>query len=95
MVKSPKKLGNVFSGFIGARIAEESGKSGVLGAAAGVIASRLVKRSPVAALAVGSAWVMHKLYLQKKARAAQEEEARALAAKPVKPASPVETDTSE
>jgi len=88
-------LGKAIFGFVGSRIAEESGKSGVLGAAAGVVANRLVRRSPVAALAVGSAWLMHKLYLKKKAQAEQEEEARALAAKPVMPAPPLETEAPQ
>lgn len=90
-----KGLGGTISGLVRERIAAEAGKAGMIGAAAGAVASRLVKRSPVAALAVGSAWLMHKLYLKKKAQAEQEEEARALAAKPVMPAPPLETEAPQ
>jgi hypothetical protein len=76
-------LGKMVSGFVGARIADEAGKSGVMGAAVGMIATRLVTRSPIGAVAVGGAYLAHRLWKRSKER---EEEKRALAAKKVGPA---------
>jgi hypothetical protein len=50
---------------IGTRIAADSGKSGFLGVAAGMLATRVIARSPMGALLVGGTYVAHKL-LQKK-----------------------------
>lgn len=50
---------------IGTRIAADTGKSGLLGVAAGMLATRVIARSPVGALLVGGTYVAHKL-LQKK-----------------------------
>ena len=87
MANQPKKgavhmFGKVIAGAIGSRIAEKSGNSGVLGAAAGLVANRIIRRSPIGAIAVGGAYLAHKLWKHKKMR---DEEAAALAAKPVKP----------
>lgn len=76
-------LGKVVAGAIGSRIAEQSGKSGVLGAAAGLVVNRVVRRSPVGALAVGGVWLGHKLYKRHQER---QFEAAARKAKPVLPA---------
>jgi uncharacterized membrane protein YeaQ/YmgE (transglycosylase-associated protein family) len=58
-------LGKIATTIIGTRIAAETGKAGLVGAAAGMIATRIITRSPMGALAVGGAYVAHKL-LQKK-----------------------------
>ncbi|AUW56832.1 hypothetical protein C1T17_00815 [Sphingobium sp. SCG-1] len=50
---------------IGTRIAADTGKSGFLGVAAGMLATRVIARSPIGALLVGGTYVAHKL-LQKK-----------------------------
>lgn len=78
-------LGKVMGSVMGARIAENSGKSGALGAAAGYVASRLVRRSPIGALMVGGAWLGHKLYKRNQERKFDK---AASAAKPVKAAKP-------
>lgn len=88
MTDHPKKgakhmIGKIVTGFVGSRIAEKSGNSGILGAAAGVVAGRIVKRSPLGAVVVGGAYVAHKLWKHKKMR---DEDAAAKAAKPVKEA---------
>lgn len=61
-------LGKIVAGAIGSRIAEHSGKSGALGAAAGLVVSRVVSRSPMGAVAVGGLWLGHKLYKRHKER---------------------------
>ena len=48
-------LGKVFAGFIGARVAETSGKAGLLGAATGLVLGRVIRRSPMGALLIGGA----------------------------------------
>lgn len=88
MANHPKKgathmIGKIITGIVGSRIAEKSGNSGILGAAAGVVAGRIVKRSPLGAVVVGGAYVAHKLWKHKKMR---DEDAAAMAAKPVKAA---------
>lgn len=74
-------IGKVVGGVLGSRIAEKSGQSGALGAAAGLYASKFVKRSPIGALVVGGAWLGHKLYKRSQER---KFEAAAKAAKPAK-----------
>lgn len=59
-------LGKVATTIIGTRIAAESGKAGLLGAAAGMIATRVIARSPIGALAIGGAYIAHKLWQKKK-----------------------------
>ncbi|WP_336964474.1 hypothetical protein [Sphingobium aquiterrae] len=59
-------LGKIASTIIGTRIAAESGKAGLLGAAAGMVATRVITRSPIGALAIGGAYVAHKLWQKKK-----------------------------
>jgi hypothetical protein len=61
-------LGKILGGVLGARIAERSGNSGLVGAAAGYVASRVVRRSPVGALVVGGLWLGKKLYSRNKER---------------------------
>ncbi|MDX3908338.1 MAG: hypothetical protein QHC67_00750 [Sphingobium sp.] len=51
---------------IGTRIAADSGKSGVLGVAAGMLATRVIARSPMGALLVGGTYVAHKLLTKKR-----------------------------
>lgn len=81
-------LGKVFSGIVGSTIAAQAGKSGALGAVAGVVINRVVRRSPVGAMVIGGIWVGSKLYKRRKQREERKFEAAALAAKPVKPADP-------
>lgn len=78
-------LGKVVGGIIGSTIAEQSGRSGLLGGAAGVVLSRIVRRSPMGALMIGGAWVGHKLYRRNQER---KFDAAARAAKPVRVADP-------
>jgi hypothetical protein len=86
MPKGPAGIiGKVVSNAVGSRIGTAMNGAGPLGAVAGMVATRLVKRSPVGAVIVGGAWVVHKLYLRKKER---DEEAAAHSAKPVKAAAP-------
>ena len=82
-------FGKVVGSVLGASIAERSGKAGALGGAAGLVVSRLVRRSPLTALLVGGAWLGHKLY-----RRNQEREAKAAAAtaEPNTPAPPKAPD---
>jgi len=61
-------LGKVFAGFVGARIAESTGKSGLLGAATGLVVGRVVKRSPMGAMLIGGIWVGKKLYNRNRER---------------------------
>ncbi|MCB2015284.1 MAG: hypothetical protein R3E11_08065 [Sphingobium sp.] len=81
-------LGKVVGGFMGSRIAERAGQSGALGASAGIVASRFVRRSPIGALVVGGAWLGHKLYKRNQER---KFEAAALNAKPAKVVAPDDT----
>lgn len=78
-------LGKVVGGFMGSRIAERAGQSGALGATAGILASRVIRRSPIGALVIGGAWLGHKLYKRNQER---KFEAAAQNAKPAKIASP-------
>ena len=78
-------IGKVVGGVLGTRIAEKSGQSGALGAAAGLYASKFVKRSPIGALVIGGAWLGHKLYKRNQERKL---EAAANAAKPAKVITP-------
>lgn len=79
-------LGKIFAGFVGARIAEQSGKSGLLGATSGLVFSRIARRSPLGAMVIGGAWLGRKLYQRNKER---EFDRAARNAKPVAPAGPV------
>lgn len=79
-------LGKVFAGFIGARVAETSGKSGLLGAATGLVLGRVIRRSPMGALLIGGAWVGKKLYDRSKER---QYDRAARKARPVKAAEPL------
>lgn len=56
-----------------------------MGAVAGLVASKFVKRSPIGALIVGGAWLGHKLYKRNQERKFA---AAAQAAKPAKVVSP-------
>ncbi len=82
-------FGKVFAGFVGARVAESAGRSGLLGAATGLVAERVIKRSPMGAMLIGGLWVGKKLYNRNKQR---QFDRAARNAKPVhaaKPDSPV------
>lgn len=81
-------LGKAVAGVIGARIAEHAGKSGALGAAAGLVVSRIVRRSPVGAVAVGGLWLGHKLYQRHKERRFDEAANKAKPVHAADPASP-------
>lgn len=59
-------LGKIATTMVGTRIAAETGKAGLLGVAAGMIATRVIARSPMGALALGGAYVAHKLFLKKR-----------------------------
>lgn len=59
-------LGKVATTIIGTRIAAESGKAGLIGTAVGMLATRLIARSPAGAVAIGGAYVAHKLWQKKK-----------------------------
>ena len=50
---------------VGARVAAATGKSGLLGVAAGALASRFITRSPMGALLIGGAYLGHKLWFKK------------------------------
>lgn len=50
---------------IGTRIAADSGKSGLLGVAAGMLATRVIARSPMGAVLVGGSYLAHKLWKKK------------------------------
>jgi hypothetical protein len=63
---SMRILGKIATTIIGTRIAAEAGKAGLLGAAAGMVATRVIARSPIGALAIGGAYVAHKLWQKKK-----------------------------
>ncbi|CAH0352043.1 hypothetical protein BH11PSE5_BH11PSE5_14210 [soil metagenome] len=59
-------LRKVMASVIGTRIAADTGKSsGVLGVAAGLLATRVIARSPLGALVLGGGYIAHKM-LQKK-----------------------------
>jgi len=80
-------LGKVFAGFIGARVAETAGKSGLLGAATGLVISRVARRSPLGALVIGGAWLGHKLYKRNQERAFEKaaRQAKRVGPAPVQP----------
>lgn len=59
-------LGKIAGTIIGTRIAAETGKAGLMGAAAGMVAARVIARSPVGAAVIGGAYVAHKLWQKKK-----------------------------
>lgn len=79
-------IGKVFGSVMGARIAERAGQSGALGASAGILASRFIRRSPLGALAAGGAWLGHKLYKRHQERKLDEAANNAKPAKAIKPA---------
>ena len=83
-------IGKLVGGMMGSRIAEKSGNSGMMGAAAGLLASSFVRRSPIGALIIGGAWLGHKLYKRNQERKL---ETAAKAAKPAKVITPEPTDT--
>ncbi|CAN5235094.1 hypothetical protein BH10PSE12_BH10PSE12_35470 [soil metagenome] len=58
-------LGRIATTIVGTRIAAETGKAGLVGTAIGMVATRIITRSPMGALMVGGAYVAHKL-IQKK-----------------------------
>jgi hypothetical protein len=58
-------LGRIATTIVGTRIAAETGKAGLVGTAIGMVATRIVTRSPMGALMVGGAYIAHKL-IQKK-----------------------------
>ncbi|MGK2909803.1 MAG: hypothetical protein ACSLE1_08400 [Sphingobium sp.] len=59
-------IGKAAATIIGTRIAADSGKSGLFGVAAGMLATRVIARSPIGALVVGGAYVAHKLLKKKR-----------------------------
>ena len=59
-------IGKAAATIIGTRIAADSGKSGLFGVAAGMLATRVIARSPLGALVVGGAYVAHKLLKKKR-----------------------------
>lgn len=59
-------LSKIAGAVIGTRIAAESGKAGLLGAVAGMVATRVIARSPVGAAMIGGAYVAHKLWQKKR-----------------------------
>ncbi|MBP8671367.1 MAG: hypothetical protein IT554_07705 [Sphingomonadaceae bacterium] len=61
-------IGKLIGGMLGSSIAEKSGKSGAMGAMAGLLASNFVRRSPIGALVIGGAWLGHKLYKRNQER---------------------------
>jgi hypothetical protein len=61
-----RMLGRIATTIIGTRIAAETGKAGLMGAAAGMLATRVLTRSPLGAIAIGGAYVAHKLWQKKK-----------------------------
>ncbi|HEX7782344.1 MAG TPA: hypothetical protein VF509_06025 [Sphingobium sp.] len=61
-----RMLGRIATTIIGTRIAAETGKAGLVGAAAGMLATRVLTRSPLGAIAIGGAYVAHKLWQKKK-----------------------------
>lgn len=61
-----RMLGKIATTLIGTRIAAETGKAGLLGTAAGMIATRIITRSPVGAMAIGGAYVAHRLWRKKR-----------------------------
>ena len=64
-------LGKIAGSIIGARLADHADRSSTLGAAAGLVATWFVRRSPVGALVIGAAWVGHKLYTRSRERDAE------------------------
>lgn len=78
-------LGKLVAGVMGSRIAENAGKSGAVGAAAGLLARGMIRRSPIGALMLGGAWMGHKLYKRNKER---QLDAAANTAKPAKVVEP-------
>lgn len=60
-------LSQVASTAIGTKITADTAKAGLPGIAAGVIATRLMARSPLGILLVGGAWLGHKLWQKKRA----------------------------
>ena len=78
-------IGKIVGGVLGTRIAEKSGQSGALGAAAGLFASKFIKRSPIGTLVIGGAWLGHKLYKRNQER---KFEVAANTAKPAKVVTP-------
>ena len=60
-----RMLGKIAATMIGTRVASEAGKAGLIGTAAGMIATRVITRSPIGALMVGGAYVAHKLWQKK------------------------------
>ena len=88
-------FGKMFAGFVGARVAETAGKSGLLGAAAGLAVSRVVRRSPLGALVIGGAWLGHKLYKRGQERAFDKAARNAKRVKPaVQPAEAAPSSTT-
>lgn len=77
-------IGKLVSGFVGKQVAQDAGKSGLLGAVVGMAATRIITRSPIGALTVGGAWLAHKMWRRQQERA---ETQAALRARPVKSAS--------
>lgn len=77
-------IGKAVSNMVTSAI-DKAAKPGPIAAATGAVAKRIAQRSPMGAALIGGAWVAHKLYTRKKER---DEDARALAAKPVKAAKP-------
>lgn len=58
-------LTKIAATLIGTRVAAATGKSGLLGVAAGALATRVITRSPMGALLIGGAYLGHKLWFKK------------------------------
>lgn len=83
MAKGTVKGSSKLVGEVASRLIDTASKGGstLLGKAAGVVAVRIARRSPVGAILIGGAYVAHKLYQRHKER---EDDARASKAKPAK-----------
>jgi len=54
-------IGKMATTIVGTRIAAETGKAGFAGVAVGMIATRIISRSPMGALFVGGAYLAHQV----------------------------------
>lgn len=85
-------IGKAVSNAVSSAI-DKAGKSGgPVAKVTGAVAKQIAQRSPAGAALIGGAWVAHKLYKRKKER---DEDARAMAAKPVKAAKPDKLPSGE
>jgi hypothetical protein len=82
-----KVIGKVVTNLVTSAI-DKATRPGPVGKITSTVAKKIATRSPLSAAVVGGVWVAHKLYKRKKER---DEEARALAARPVKAVTPDKT----